>query len=106
MATSKSLRRIISFIIPRSPVETSAPTNETNLTHFSSLIIDSNMSKPSAMFTDSNPPDSAISSKIPLIVVFLDMLMSDTGPPWFIMITSNLYGYKIIMYAKYVLHNF
>ena len=92
--------------MPRSPVETSAPTNETNLTHFSSLIIDSNMSKPSAMFTDSNPPDSAISSKIPLIVVFLDMLMSDTGPPWFITITSNLYGYKIIMYTKYVLHNF
>ena len=51
------------------------------------------------MFTDSNPPDSAISSKIPLIVVFLDMLMSDTGPPWFITITSNLYGYKIIMYG-------
>ena len=36
-------------------------------------------------------------------VSFVGALNVSTGP---ITITSNLYGYKIIMYTKYVLHNF
>ena len=47
----------MSLMIPLNPVDTTAPTNETNLKHCLSEIISVKIPKPSDKFTDSNPPD-------------------------------------------------
>ncbi len=73
-------------MIPRNPVDTMAPTNEMNLKHLSSEIIVVKISSPDARFTDSNPPDCSISSKIFSIDVFEFISISFTERPGSIML--------------------
>ncbi len=68
-------------MIPLNPVDTTAPTNEINLKHFSSLIISDKISKPSERFTASNPPDFESSLKISSIDVCELISTSFTGRP-------------------------
>ena len=96
MATSNHLFLIISLIIPLNPVETTAPTNETNFRHCLSEIISVKIPKPSERLTDSNPPDCYNSSKIFSIGMFELISMSFTGRPGSNMILIFGAKYKIL----------